>query len=55
MKTVDITERYGEPGELFWPICPLCDNEILEHEPCVIVVAHESKSLAHALCVEEME
>ena len=47
---VDITQT-REAGDL--PCCPICDNEIRDCDPHLIVLAHQSLALAHQSCAEE--
>ncbi len=49
---VDVSDII-EPEQM--PLCPLCDNAILDWEPVVLVTCGGSKGLAHSDCVEHEE
>jgi len=48
---IDLT-GHVEPDDM--PLCPLCDNAILEWDGVVLVSCGGAKGLAHSDCVAEI-
>ena len=47
----DFTDAIEDPETM--PLCPFCDQPIMDYEPAAVIAAHGVRALAHSCCVEE--